>query len=158
MVFSNIVLITACGNKKESTPQPAGKLYKSSRIRHLYHRSKELGVQFYILSAKYGLINADTVIEPYDQIMTKERAKELLPQVKEVLRGFDVVIFYRGGARKEYRELIERACKEIGVKLVVFGYGNMGDIGKLEVILNGFVSKSSSEAHIGSRYEKSISK
>ena len=51
-----IMLITACGNKKENKPIEAGKLYKSSRIRHLYRRSKELNIPFYILSAKYGLI------------------------------------------------------------------------------------------------------
>ena len=135
MTNVKVVLVTSCGAKKESTPQPAGKLYKSSRIRHLYRKSKELGIPFYILSAKYGLINADTIIEPYDQIMTPERAKELLPQVKEALEGFDLVIFYKGGARKEYKELIERACEETGTRLISFGYGNMGDIGKLDKIL-----------------------
>jgi len=130
-----VVLVTSCGAKKEETPQPAGKLYKSSRIRHLYKRSKELGIPFYILSAKYGLINADTIIEPYDKVMTPERAAELLPQVKETIKSFDLVIFYKGGARKEYRELIEKACKETDTRLISFGYGNMGAIRKLENLL-----------------------
>jgi len=130
-----IALVTSCGAKKESTSQPAGKLYKSSRIRHLYKRSKELGIPFYILSAKYGLTNADEVIEPYDKIMTPERAAELLPQVKEIIKRFDLIVFYKGGARKEYRELIEKACDETGTRLISFGYGNMGDIGKLDMIL-----------------------
>lgn len=132
-----VALVTACGAKKENTPQPAGRLYKSSRIRHLYKRSKELELPFYILSAKYGLINADTIIEPYDRIMTPERAAELLSQVKETIKGFDLIIFYKGGARKEYRELIERACKETGTQLISFGYGNMGDIRNLDKILEG---------------------
>ena len=132
-----VALVTACGVKKENTPQPAGRLYKSSRIRHLYKKSKELGLPFYILSAKYGLINADTIIEPYDRIMTPERAAELLPQVKETIKSFDLVIFYKGGARKEYRELIESACEETGTRLISFGYGNMGYIGKLDKILEG---------------------
>ncbi len=128
-------LVTACGAKKENTSQPAGRLYKSSRIRHLYKRSKELGIPFYILSAKYGLVNADTVIEPYDKVMTPERAAELLPQVKETIKGFDMIIFYKGGARKEYRELIEKACEETGTRLISFGYGNMGNIRDLDKIL-----------------------
>ncbi len=132
-----VALVTACGAKKENTPQPAGRLYKSSRIRHLYKKSKELGLPLYILSAKYGLINADTIIEPYDRIMTPERAMELLPQVKETIKSFDLIIFYIGGARKEYRELIERVCEETGTRLISFGYGNMGDIGKLDKILEG---------------------
>ncbi|WP_456326464.1 DUF6884 domain-containing protein [Palaeococcus sp. (in: euryarchaeotes)] len=130
-----VSLVTACGAKKENTSQPAGRLYKSSRIRHLYKRSKELGIPFYILSAKYGLVNADTVIEPYDKVMTPERAAELLPQVKETIKGFDMIIFYKGGARKEYRELIEKACEETGTRLISFGYGNMGNIRDLDKIL-----------------------
>ncbi|NJE42788.1 DUF6884 domain-containing protein [Thermococcus sp. GR6] len=137
MITIKVALVTACGAKKENTPQPAGKLYKSSRIRHLYRRSKELGLPFYILSAKYGLVNADTVIEPYDKVMTPERAAELLPQVREVIKNFDLIIFYKGGARKEYRELIEKACKETGTRLISFGYGNMGDIRNLDKILEG---------------------
>jgi len=135
MANVKVVLITSCGAKKESTSQPAGKLYKSSRIRHLYKRSKELGIPLYILSAKYGLINADMIIEPYDRVMTPERAAELLPQVKEVIKDFDLVIFYKGGARKEYRELIEKACEETGTRLISFGYRNMGEIRKLENLL-----------------------
>ncbi|ASJ03942.1 hypothetical protein A3L01_00630 [Thermococcus barossii] len=130
-----MALVTSCGAKKEETPQPAGRLYKSSRIRHLYKKSKELGIPFYILSAKYGLINADMIIEPYDKVMTPERAAELLSPVKETIKSFDLVVFYKGGARKEYRELIEKACEETGTRLISFGYGNMGDIGKLDKIL-----------------------
>lgn len=133
--MTNLVLITTCGNKKEKVPSPAGRLYKASRIRHLYKKAKELNVPFYILSAKYGLIHSDTVIEPYDQIMTQERIHELLPQVKEKLKDFDIVVFYQGGAREEYKKLIELACKAIGKKLVVYGYKNVGDIGKTEEII-----------------------
>lgn len=133
--MSNIVLITACGSKKEDKPAPAGKLYKSPRIRYLYKKAKELKVPFYILSAKYGLINSDTIIQPYDQIMTKERAQELLSQVKEELKNFEIIVFYSGGSRKEYRELVELACNELGKKLVIFGYKNMGDIRKTEKII-----------------------
>jgi len=132
-----IALITSCGKKKENKPEKAGLLYKSSRIRYLYKKSKELNIPLYILSAKYGLIHSDKIIEPYDQIMTKERIKELLPQVKEVIKNFNIVIFYRGGARKEYVELIEEASKKANVTLITFGYGNMGDVHKLENILEG---------------------
>jgi hypothetical protein len=134
-MYKRIVLITSCGKLKEKTPKPAGKLYKSSRIRHLYRRSKELGISFYILSAKYGLVEADQVIEPYDQELDEKRLKELLPQVANILKNFDVVIFYKGGAKKYYLDLIRKACIESNIKLVVFGYKCMGDIKKLDKIL-----------------------
>jgi len=132
-----IVLITACGNKKEEKPTAAGRLYKSSRIRYLYKRSKELGLDFYILSAKYGLVNGDEVIEPYDQVMDKVQCEKLKSQIKEVLKNFDVIIYYKGGARREYLECLEMIAKELNKKFITFGYGNMGDIGKLEKIVGG---------------------
>lgn len=131
-----IVIVTACGNKKENSPQPAWRLYKSPRIRYLYKKSKELGYPFYILSAKYGLVDSEQILEPYDQILTVERINELLPQVIEVLKNFEIVIYYRGGARKTYLELIKQASRIAGAHLVVFGYANMGDINKLEEIIN----------------------
>ncbi len=135
-IVAGVMLVTACGNKKEKIALPAGKLYKSPRIRYLYKKAKELNIPFYILSAKYGLINSEQVIEPYDKIMTQERIYELLENVKEVIRDFDVVVFYQGGARREYRELIELACNELGKTLIKYGYKNMGDIGKTEDIIN----------------------
>ena len=105
----------------------------------MYRRSKELGIPFYILSAKYGLVDSNDVIEPYDQIMTKERINELKSQVSGILRNFDVVIFFKGGVRKEYRTLIEMVCDELGIELIEFGYGNMGDIRKLDEILKSVI-------------------
>jgi hypothetical protein len=95
-----VMLATACGAKKEDTLQPAGKLYKSARVRHLYRRSKELGIPFYVLSAKYGLVDGDQLIGPYDAVLTPKQARELLPQVISVVKNYDVVIYYKGGARK----------------------------------------------------------
>ncbi len=133
--MKKIALVTACGGKKEDRKLPAGKLYKSARIRHLYRRSKELGVPFFILSAGYGLISGDEEIEPYEAVMTEERCGELLPTLLSCLKNFDVIVYYRGGARKEYLNCIEKAAELLGKELIVFGYGNMGDIGKLEEVL-----------------------
>jgi len=132
-----VALVTACGGKKENKKLPAGKLYRSARIRHLFRRSKELGVPFFILSAGYGLISGDEEIEPYEAIMTEERCRELLPTLLSRLKEFDVIVYYRGGARKEYLNCIERAAELLKKELVVFGYGNMGDIGKLESVIKG---------------------
>ncbi|AVB75945.1 DUF6884 domain-containing protein [Methanococcus maripaludis] len=133
----NIIIITACGGSKEGKPQKAGTLYKSSRIRHLYKKALEFDVPFYILSAKYGLINSEKIIDPYNQIMTKERALFLKPSVKKTLEDFEYVVFFEGGARKEYRDLIHESTNELGLQLIAFGYKTMGDIGELKNILGG---------------------
>jgi len=130
-----VALITACGGKKEERPTFAGELYKSARIRHLYRRSKELKVPFFILSAKYGLVNGDEVIEPYEAVMDGERCRELKKQIVKVLRGFDAVVYFRGGARKDYYDCLKEAAEEAGVEFYSFGRGNMGEIGRLEEVL-----------------------
>ena len=136
MSGKRIALVTACGNKKEKTPQEAGKLYRSARIRHLYRRSKELNIPLFIISAKYGLVSADEIIEPYNAVMTDEKCKELKEKMLSKLRDFDIIIYYRGGARKTYLDCISEVAKELEKELIVFGYGNMGDIGKLTNILD----------------------
>ena len=135
MQGKRIVLVTSCGNKKESSPQVAGKLYKSARIRHLYRKSKELGIPFFILSAGYGLVSGDEVISPYNAVMSEEKCKELERKIAERLKDYDVIVYYKGGARKDYLDCIKRVAEKLEKELVVFGYGNMGDIGKLGEVL-----------------------
>ncbi len=134
--MKKIVLITACGNKKENRPMEAGKIYKSPRIRYLYRKSKELNVPFFILSGGYGLIEGNEVIEPYNAVMTKDKCKGFKEEIKKKLKNFDIVIYYRGGARREYLDCILEVISELNKKFVVFGFKNMGDIGKLEEIVN----------------------
>ena len=133
-----ILLITACGSKKENKSLPAGQLYKSSRIRYLYKRSKELNIPFFILSAKYGLVNSEEVIEPYEEIMTYERCNLLKEKIKQVLQKLKpkVVIYYKGGARKEYLECIKSICNELNIPIKPFGFQIMGDIHKLKEVLD----------------------
>ena len=131
-----IILITACGKKKEDIIGPAWKVYKSSRIKYLYKKSKEFGYDFYIISSKYGLINAEDTIEPYDEILTPQKAAFLLPQVVEILKNYDVIVYYSGGARSLYRTLIEKAAIKTNKKFISFGYANMGDISKVGDIIN----------------------
>jgi len=134
--MESVVLITACGNKKEEKPTIAGKLYKSPRIRHLYKKSKELRIPFYILSAKYGLVSGDEMIEPYNEIMSEKKCKKLERQLVEILKNYDKVIYYKGGARKEYYNCLEKIAKKLNKKFISFGYGNMGDIRKIEEIIS----------------------
>ncbi len=137
-----IVLITACGNKKEDKPTKAGRLYKSSRIRHLYKKSHELRIPFYILSAKYGLVNGNEIIQPYNQIMNEGQCEKLKNQIEKVLENFDIIIYYKGGARKEYYNCLENITRKLNKKFISFGYGNMGDIRKLEDIINALSKRS----------------
>ncbi len=132
-----ILVVTACGKAKEDKPLPAGLLYKSGRIRYLYKKSKELKFAFYILSAEYGLVSADTVIEPYERRMDNKRCEELKEDIKRIIKrlGVKAVIFYKGGSPKIYVKCIEDICKDLGINFKTFGFANMGEINKIEKLI-----------------------
>lgn len=144
-----ILVVTACGRKKYDKPMAAWKLYKSSRIKAVYHRT--MGHDMGILSAKYGLIKADEVIEPYEAVMDEDKAKRFVLQAAKVIEDYDYVVYFKGGARKEYLDCMRSACKFAGKKLIVVGYANMGGINDvpkvLELAEKGEVDKISRMSH-----------
>jgi hypothetical protein len=127
------LIVTACGAKKNDQPMEAWKLYKSPRIRLIHQRKGEYPMA--ILSAKYGLIDSEEIIEPYDQKMDQIRAQELVPVIVEKVREYDKIVFFKGGSSKPYLECIGAACERASVDFAPFGYANMGDINDLEKYL-----------------------
>lgn len=79
--MSKALLIISCGAKKRSHPALARDMYLGPWHKTLRkNRGENLCV--YILSAKYGLINEDKSIDPYELRMTPARACELNETVK----------------------------------------------------------------------------
>ena len=61
------IVLISCVKKKASQPRPARELYISDLFRKSLKYAQSLSPDaIYILSAKYGLLSLDTVIEPYD--------------------------------------------------------------------------------------------
>jgi|GEM_PF-4670401 len=75
-------LFMPCGAMKLGAPTPAKDFY-TGPLWNTYR--KALGAQspprLFILSAKHGFVRPDQVIEPYDQLMTAERADELVASI-----------------------------------------------------------------------------
>lgn len=128
-----VLLATACGAKKNKGRMAAIDLYKSSRIKAVYNRRG--GADFAVLSAKYGLIYHDKILKDYEQILDSKSSKKLLPQIINFIRPYDIVIFFKGGSRLEYRELIKEASVAINKPLILIGNRNQEDIGKLEEVV-----------------------
>jgi hypothetical protein len=135
-----IMVVTSCGNKKNEKPMEAYKLYKSPRIKAVYNRKGNNDM--YILSAKYGLINSNVIIEPYNVLMNDKICDNLFLKIVDQIKRYDYVVFYKGGAKKSYITCIERACEAAEKALIVFGYGNMGKINDLPIILKKINKKS----------------
>jgi len=126
-----VSVVTACGNKKAEIPLPAWQLYKSPRIKAVYNRKGNHDM--YILSAEYGLIPAEKVVAPYNRIMDEKRSEELIPKLKEVVKNYDAIVYFKAGSRNLYEKCIAKACKDTGTRLISFGKGFMGDINELEL-------------------------
>ena len=95
------LLILGCSNKKiENFSQtPALEVYDGPNYRVLRKFLKENGwppgLMIKIISAKYGIIDATTLIEPYEERLDKETAKKIRPKVKQDLKevGLPTSIF-----------------------------------------------------------------
>ncbi len=140
-----IALVTACGNKKHNSPTQAYKLYKSARIKAVYNRKNDCDM--YILSAKHELLPAEKIIAPYNEIMTKEKAKQFVPIIADKLKnsGYNWVVFFKGGANRNYLYCIQESCKKAKINFVSIGFSFQGDIGLLpeviRLIQKGEISK-----------------
>lgn len=96
------LIVKGCGAAKLKTPAKAIDMYRgpSAAIVRKYSLPSDA---VYILSAEHGLIHGDTVIEPYDKVITAERARELGPDVRRVYcdivdsNKFDSVFWFING-------------------------------------------------------------
>lgn len=84
------LIVVGCSRSKTvtSTPVPALELYQGWCIPKLRSRIEErpdVRARVLILSARHGLISADTPIDTYDQAMTRERAEQLRPGCQAAL-------------------------------------------------------------------------
>jgi len=91
-----------------------GMYYKVLRKNFNLKDNKNLDIL--ILSAKYGLIDSNEIIDYYDQVMTSKRAEELKDGVKlklkEVLNNnnYDEIFITMG---KTYKEAFDGECREL---------------------------------------------
>lgn len=100
----------SCVRKKADQPQPAEDLYTSSWFQKASQYAKQNADQWYILSAKHGVVSPDEVIAPYDETLNemgvdqrRAWARDVARQLEEVLQPGDQVIILAG---QRYREFL----------------------------------------------------
>ena len=88
------LLIISCSGAKDKAPGklPALKRYKGPFYPILHKAIRENRLPKYldilIISAKYGLLKSEELIEDYDHEMDVPRANELRPQIQADLKAF----------------------------------------------------------------------
>jgi len=115
--------LVACVAKKNSRPMPARDLY----ISVWFHKAAAYAVreadEWYILSAKHGLISPDTVIRPYDETLKgmsatarRDWATRVMEALMQRLDPGDTVIILAG---QDYRAGLIEPLRQMGCTVLV---------------------------------------
>ncbi len=117
------IALVACVGKKKSWALPGRDLYVSHWFQKASVYAREVADEWYILSAKHGLLTPETVIEPYDETLTwmpaanrRAWASRVLDQMKGVLEAGDEIVILAG---KSYREHLVGPIREMGCSVHV---------------------------------------
>lgn len=120
--MKRIVLVSCVSVKKDESCQ-AWDLYDSAWFKKAKVYAKSLNPdKIYILSAKYGLLNPDEIIAPYNETlnnMTAMERKNWAEKVKQQMKNegiklTDKIIFLAG---QRYRENLEEGFKKSEVPM-----------------------------------------
>ncbi|WP_018478144.1 DUF6884 domain-containing protein [Pontibacter roseus] len=129
--MANVYLVS-CVSVKLDKKAAAADFYSSSWFKKARAYTEDHADSWFILSAKYGLLDPKALIEPYDKTLNSMPKKERLIWAEEVLykilsntTSADNIVFLAG---KRYREFLVRRLNELGYN-VETPLANMG-IGK----------------------------
>lgn len=68
--MESIVLLVSCGRRKSNVACEAQDMYNSYRFQRLKTIANTIGLRWYIISAKHGILSPNEIIEPYDLCLT----------------------------------------------------------------------------------------
>lgn len=92
-----MITLVGCGKAKRENAAPARDLYTSSYFAAKRNYVERSGREWYVLSAKHGLLDPDEVVEPYDAYgLDDDLARDVVDELPdderiEILAGQDYV-------------------------------------------------------------------
>ncbi len=104
------IVLISCVAKKKSVPCKASEMYISPLFKKAFeYAKKQAPHKIYILSAKYGLLDIDTVIDPYNETLNTRNSHECKVWAENVVNSLrencdlqnDEFIFFAG---EKYRK------------------------------------------------------
>ena len=151
------LLIVSCGSTK--CPDVGNMKALDRYLGPIFQSIKKAGVpenvDVAILSAKHGLIRADTPIENYDQLMTKDKVKDFvtnpneMSKIAETMQGYDNVLVQGGD---NYKNVIKSAAGDIPFTEVPKGRG-IGDQRSFVASSLKFIKNPSSQEKVDTLFE-----
>ena len=138
-----MIIFISCVKNKMSSPCIARNMYVSDLFKKSLSYAEQLdkSATIYILSAKYGLLELNEQIEPYELTLNtmnkkqrKEWADKVLMQCKEKGISFDEEAIFLCG--KKYREFLMNEFKNSSAPLEHMGIGEQLAFYKKEICKN----------------------
>ena len=81
-----MIIFIGCGKKKNNSKCKAKDMYQGNFFHTCLQYARTLGGNIYILSAKYGILNLETDIEPYDLTLNNMNKKQKEEWYKKVVQ------------------------------------------------------------------------
>jgi hypothetical protein len=117
------IALIACASAKRSVAAPAAEMYVSSLFTKARMYAEEHASAWYVLSAKHGLVDPASVIEPYDVTLNTMGARERREWAALVSRQLEGVVgsgdraIVLAGVR--YREGVVDGLRARGVRVEI---------------------------------------
>jgi hypothetical protein len=83
------ICLVSCVGAKGATPAPARELYQSDWFKKARIYAESIGSCWFILSAKYGLVQPDETIKPYDKTLNTMGVSERRDWSRHVQQQMD---------------------------------------------------------------------
>ena len=117
------VFLVSCVSEKHNRPMPAGELYCSPWFQKARCFAERQAAEWFILSAKYGLVAPDQVIEPYNETLNEKTVAERREWSRKVVQELrprctpetSIVIL----AGEKYREFLLPALRDFGCRVEI---------------------------------------
>jgi len=131
-----VLVITGCTKEKlaysSSLRAPAKEMYQGRLFKTVRRYCEAMGYDYVIISAKYGLLFPDDVIEGYEKVLrTKEDIEAMQPMVekklKPLLKNYEKILVIAG---EKYRAVLQNLWDERFIVIKGKGYGDLCNIVK----------------------------
>src|SRR3989339_1134148 len=111
-----LIGLISCVSAKQNFPSVAKNLYISPLFINSKKYAEKRLDKYFILSAKYGLLEPSDFIEPYEETLNNKSKQERLEWANKVFQKLDLkiekndrIVFLAG---EKYREFLEEKLKE----------------------------------------------
>lgn len=113
-------IVIACGSKKRNHPAPARDMYVGSLFKNARRAAESTGLPWYIMSAKYGILRPDDIIEPYDMTYGKTTGKQP-GEIAQQLASLNVALPVWGLVPARYADVLRAAIGSSSVRTPLRG-------------------------------------